>query len=89
MKTMQRRVAYVFCGLRIFVDFLGLVAVLVFAVLYLMRNVSLEVNIITIIAMGAALFLLGADIHMIVTRDIRHLMGKDKAAEHEKSRGMP
>lgn len=89
MKALQRKVAYVFCGLRILVDLLGLVAVLIFAVTYLMRNVSLEVNIITIISMGAALFLLGADIHMVVTRDIRHIMGKDKAAEHEKSRGMP
>jgi len=89
MKPLERKVAYVFCGLRILVDLLAFVAMIIFAVGNLLWNLSLEVNLIIVIAMGAAIFLLCMDIYMIVTRDIRHIMGKEQKTEQKNGRGMP
>ena len=89
MKPLHKNVAYVFCGLRILVDLLALIAVFLFAGRNLLRNLSLEVNLIIVIAMGSALVLLCLDIYMIVTRDIRHIKGRDMKAEKEKGKGMP
>lgn len=85
MKSIERKFAYAFCGLRILVDLGGIIAAAIFAVIYLQKNISIEVNVIVVLCMAVGLFIAGTDIHMIITRDIRHIMGKDK----DKNSGVP
>lgn len=85
MKTVERVVSYIFCGLRIIVDLLCMTAFGIFSVDNLRKNVSAEVNVLIVLATAGVLFLLITDIRMISIRDIRRIASKKEEQKKEKS----
>lgn len=72
-KRRQRRYAYFFCSLQILSCLMGAAAIIAFFIQNFPKQTALETRMVLIICCLATLFMLGSWIHMIITRDLRHI----------------
>lgn len=69
----QKKYAYFFCVLQILVSLFSISIAIICFVLYYEKLSELNLILFAILLLAACFFMLGAYIHMIVTRDMRHI----------------
>jgi len=77
-KRRQRRYAYFFCSLQIISCLMGAAAMIGFLIYYFPRQAAIDIRMVLIIFCLVTLFMLGSWIHMIITRDLRHIRSQNQ-----------
>ena len=83
-KKIEKGIAYGICGFRILVDLLALAIAGMFFFHYFKKANSIELYVIMTLCSVFVLFLIGTDVHMVITRDIRHIRGADRNEDESK-----
>lgn len=87
-KPMERKMAYFFCFLQIIVCFLSIGIAVGFFVYNFSRQTAFEVRLTLILFIAVILFMLGGYVHMLITRDLKHIreQNPDKKEDTAKKR---
>jgi hypothetical protein len=76
-KPMERKMAYVFCIMQIVVCLISVAAAVGFFVYNFQKQTAFEMRMVLLVFLLVMLFILGSYTHMLITRDLRHIRGKD------------
>jgi hypothetical protein len=76
-KPMERKLAYVFCTMQILVCLMAAAGAVGFFIYYYPKQTSDKVHVVLIIFLLVMFFMLGSYIHMIITRDLKHIRSED------------
>jgi hypothetical protein len=76
-KPMERKMAYVFCIMQILVSLIAAAMAIGFFVYNFQKQAAFEMRMVLLVFLMVMLFMLGSYIHMIITRDLRHIRGQD------------
>ncbi len=84
-KAIELKFAYIFCGFRILIDLtVGVIGTIIFVHTF-QTAINTEVRVVMIGAFVVGALIVGADIHNIVMRDLRHIRSTDP----NKKQGFP
>ncbi len=72
----QKKYAYFFCVLQIMVSLFAISIAIISFVLYYEKLSELNLILFAILVLALCVFMLGAYIHMIITRDMRDIRGR-------------
>ena len=76
-KAIELKFAYIFCGFRILIDLtVGVIGTIIFVHTF-QTAINTEVRVVMIGAFVVGALIVGADIHNIVMRDLRHIRSTD------------
>jgi cadmium resistance protein CadD (predicted permease) len=76
-KSTERKLAYVFCIMQILVSMTAAATAIGFFVYYYPKQSSTDMHVVLIVFLLVMLFMLGAYIHMIITRDLKHIRSQN------------
>jgi len=76
-KPMERKMAYFFCSLQILICIFAEAIAVVFFIVQFRKPVSWDIRLVLILFLVIMSFMFGAHIHMIVTRDLKHIRDTD------------
>lgn len=78
-RPMEIKLAYFFCGLQILTCVIAIVIAAGIFVVEMRKDLPWDMRLFLIVVFLILLFMLGAWIHMIITRDLRHIKDEHPA----------
>jgi len=82
-KPMERRMAYFFCVMQIVVCLLAVGIAIGFFVYNFQKNTAFDIRMVLFIFLLVMLLMLGSYIHMLITRDLRHIRSQGSGIKED------
>lgn len=76
-KPMEKKLAYVFCVTQIVVCLMAISVAVGFFGYHFLRQTDFSIRMTLIVFLLVILFMLGSYVHMLITRDLKHIRGQD------------